>query len=248
MDRFILHHLPIPNALIQFIRQIGRLSKDLVSALIRHRSKSPAIPVAEDKHQTIFNNSIKSGCCYGYHANHLRPTYDIDTSSSRMISNPNDAIVQARWEQRFVGGCNKYYQEFKSMSNGIAVFKCLEHQEIMGFHVLKTPEGLDDYFATILMLYPNDSAPEMVLCDNACQMQRYFMHREPKKFCNTLFLNDQFHCKGHKCGAIYDIKYYKESIVAEVRNMNKIVVQSLEHFLSLSPLSFSLLFDYLINL
>ena len=111
-----------------------------------------------------------------------------------------------------VGDCTKYFHKFQSMSNGIVIFKCIEHEEIMGFHTMRTPEGLNDYFSVLMMIYPNLESPTLVLGDVACQLERYCMNREPSKFKNTLFLNDELHSQGHKCGPLYNVKYFKDAL------------------------------------
>ena len=65
-----------------------------------------------------------------------------------------------------------------------------------------------------LMMYPDDSAPAIIVSDLACQLERYCMNREPKKFRNTLFLNDEIHAQGHKCGPLYNVSYYKDSLAS----------------------------------
>ncbi len=197
----------VPEEWFSLIKEVAMLSSEYVSKLELIRGESPSIPAAEPKHQSVFDNSVVSGTCYGYEVHHTRPTYDLDQQSKK--ENAPNLIDE---EDQYVGECNKYYHEFNSMSNGIVTFKCMDHGEMTGCHVMREPEGLNDYFSLMIMKYPGNTAPEVVLCDNACQLQRYCMHREPSKFKNTLFLNDEMHATGHKCGLIYSVKPYKDNV------------------------------------
>ena len=196
-ERFVKSCAEPPTCWFSLIKELAMLSSDCVTKLESARSKSPPIPTAQPKHQSMFDDSGASGCCYGYKMHHTRPTYDYDSESKTL---------------KHVGECNKYYHEFNAMSNGICTFKCLEHEEMIGYHVMREPEGLNDYFSLLITIYKDNDAPKLVLCDNACQLNRYCMHREPQKFKNTLFLNDEIHSKGHKCGPLYCIKPYKDSL------------------------------------
>ena len=194
--------VPIPPCWIEFVKEIAGLSRDSIAQKEEIRANSPAAPAADDeKHQSLFEQSEVSGCCYGYPVHHTRPTYDYH---SEKIKNYKTEIK--------VGDCSKYFHKFDSMSNGIVIFKCIEHEEIMGFHVMRTPEGLNDYFSVLMMIYPDYKAPTLVLGDVGCQLERYCMNREPTKFKNTIFLNDEMHAQGHKCGPLYNVKYFKDAL------------------------------------
>jgi len=197
-ERFIKSGGVPPKEWIDLIQELARCARyaQILKESIRAEQKD--VPAATDLHQQIFSNYTESGTCYGYTVHHTRPAYNYEPR-----------------EEQEVGECNKYFHKiYGGMSNGIVIFKCMEHEEIMGFHVMKEPEGLNDYFSVILMMYPDESAPAIIVSDLACQLERYCMNREPKKFRNTLFLNDEIHAQGHKCGPLYNVSYYKDSLAS----------------------------------
>ena len=205
---FLKTNVEVPACWIALVKELAKLSRQSISQKEAIRAESPSLPAAEERHQTIFDQYEASGSCYGYKIHHTRPKYDFQSerkgkSKKKNVESDNNIKV---------GDCNKYFHKFSTMSNGIVIFKCLEHEEIMGFHVMSTPEGLNDYFSALIMMYEDDKAPKLVLGDIACQLERYCMNREPSKFKNTLFLNDEMHSQGHKCGPLYNVKYYKDSL------------------------------------
>ena len=206
-EGFVRIDVEPPQQWIDLVKSVSVLCGDMISRLCKARECSPAAPKSEPIHQSIFDRSAISGSHYGYTVHHTRPTYDYnsETIKKRRKQDQDESDINN-------ANCNKYYNEYTKMSNGIIVVKCAKHEECMGWHTLKTPESVNDCFSLIMVMYPGNTAPSIVLCDNACQLHRYCMYREPQKFKNTLFLNDEFHAKGHKCGPLYNIKYFKDSL------------------------------------
>ena len=211
-EHFLKTNVEVPNCWLALVRELAQLSRNSVAEKEAIRAQSAPLPAAADKHQSIFQEFEVSGSCYGYQIHHIRPKYDYYSERKKKDNKKkteSDNNLQ-------VANCNKYFHKFKSMSNGIVTCKCLEHEEMMGYHVMSKPEGLNDYFSLFIMIYKGDTAPKLVLCDIACQLEKYCMNREPKKFKNALFLNDEVHSKGHKCGPLYNVKYFKESLASLV--------------------------------
>lgn len=135
--------------------------------------------------------------------------YFIFSANNNGINDGNEAKCDDVIDESndFVADCKKYYMEYLKMSHGIVVLKCIDHGEIIGYHVMNSPESPNDYFSIITMIYIKP--PKFVLCDIACQMQKYCMTREPDLFKDTIFLNDQMHGNNHKCGVYFNVKSYK---------------------------------------
>ena len=203
----------VPECWLVLIREIAQLSRQSIALKEEIRAGGPPLPAAEEKHQSLFEEYQVSGSCYGYRIHHTRPKYDYDSETKKKKKDKKKKKNVVIYEDNIkVGECNKYFAKFSTMSNGVVIGKCLEHEEMLGFNVMVTPEGLNDYFSLFIMLYPDNTAPKLILGDVACQLERYCMNREPKKFKNSLFLNDEAHSQGHKCGPLYNVKYFKESL------------------------------------
>ena len=205
--RWLKSSIPMPDAFITLLRDVASRSHTMVCQLVAARNKSPAIPLATDAHQSVWRDYTVSGCNYAtYEVHHIRPKYDHVSETRPKPKKKGDVIH----ERNPNGDCHKNYLTYKDMSNGVVIFLCADHHEVIGWHVLKNPESVNDCFSLLLMMYPGDEAPEAILCDNACALHKYCMIREPTKFRDTLFINDDFHAKGHKCGPYYSASAWKD--------------------------------------
>ena len=196
--------IAVPTEFIELLHDVAEKSKKYIDDAIAHRRTQPAAPIAHpsDPVQQLFKNSAVTGVSYNeYTVQNTRPKYDWRSENKKGKTKESEAN----------GDCNKYYHEMQDMSNGLVVFMCADHNEVVGWHILKNPESVDDAFSLMMMLYPGDEAPDHVNCDNACALHRYCIYREPGKFNKTIFSNDQFHSKGHKCGPYYNVKYWKDT-------------------------------------
>jgi len=202
----------LSNHFYDLIEQLGGLASQVQKERHDARVAQPQIEKATDIHQTLFKNPKINGTHYGFDAKALRPIYDYASEAKNDNNSQDIDLVDAlNDESTQVGNCNKYYAEYSKMSNGLVVFRCLEHGYVFGSHVLRDPESENEYFSLMLMIYGGQEGPDFVVCDTACQLDRYCKNREPLLFKKTKFINDELHATGHKCGAIYNIKYYKHS-------------------------------------
>ena len=64
-----------------------------------------------------------------------------------------------------------------------------------------------------------ETAPVVIIYDNACKLHQYCLNREPLFFKNTLFVVDRFHWKGHVgCTSGYSLDTYRLSV--DLRSIN----------------------------
>eukprot|EP01083_Nonionella_stella_P045788 122775_1 len=134
-------------------------------------------------------------------------------------------------EREKMGDCKKHFHRYSQMSHGLLTMKCLEHEQMIGYHIVKTPESTDEYFSALCQMYPGLTAPDDVILDNPCNVQPYMMYREPDKFKNTQFHSDIFHgWAGHICGPLYCSRYWKETSsryykvnTSSIESMNRIL-------------------------
>ena len=124
---------------------------------------------------------------------------------------------------------------------GLFLVFCDEHDELIGFHLLKYYESTRTVHDLILSRF--EGAPSIVIYDHACDLHKYSMQREPKFFAETQFVVDKLHYGGHEdCSSAYDPYKYKElddvntTIYEQVNSQIKHTRRSLqkmtqEHFL-----------------
>ena len=210
INQFHASPIQIPQEWIDLIQEVAVLSRDSVHHLETIRNFQPPVPKARAQDQALISDPHSNGCDYSsYECQATRPTYDFDSERKKKNKdcNGHDEINDDPH-----GDCNKYYQSYQTLSNGIMAAVCGDHDEAVGYHVLRRPESVNDIFSLILMIYPHDQAPEIVICDHSCSLQRYCMYREPTRFKHTMFLNDTWHGGTHLCGPYLNFRYWKQRV------------------------------------
>ena len=81
---------------------------------------------------------------------------------------------------------------------------CFGCRKVVKFSLTADAESPATVFELIYTRFPDDPAL-LIMYDNACNANHYFLNREPA-FCNNMELYiDNFHFKGHKnCSRAYD--------------------------------------------
>jgi hypothetical protein len=105
--------------------------------------------------------------------------------------------------------CNKFTRRDRIFSPGL--FSCFcPHGICWGFSIMKQYEGPSTAFDMLLHRFPE--APGMVIYDNACNLSRYALKREPGFFAKTQFRIDRVHQPGHVgCHEGYSLTTYPEN-------------------------------------
>jgi hypothetical protein len=86
---------------------------------------------------------------------------------------------------------------------GLFLVFCHEHDELIGFHLLKYSESTRTVHDLMLSRYK--LAPRIVIYDHACDLHKYSIAREPKFFADTAYYVDKLHYGTHKdCSCAYD--------------------------------------------
>lgn len=105
--------------------------------------------------------------------------------------------------------CNKFISRDRTFSPGI--FSCFcPHGICWGFSIMKQYEGPGTAFDILVRRFPE--APGMVIYDNACNLSRYALKREPGHFAKTQFRIDRVHQPGHVgCHEGYNLSSYPDN-------------------------------------
>jgi len=90
--------------------------------------------------------------------------------------------------------CRKDVTRCSGLTPGIFTFFC-PHGVCLGFSILERYEGPSTAFELLFQRFP--TAPRMVIYDNACNLSKYCLLREPAFFAKTEFRIDRLHWKGH---------------------------------------------------
>lgn len=90
--------------------------------------------------------------------------------------------------------CTKYTQSHPGLTPGIFAVFC-PHGMCMGFSIMSRGEGPKTAFDFIFHRF--SSAPKMIIYDNACNLHRYSLRRQPLFFARTRFAIDRMHQNNH---------------------------------------------------
>jgi hypothetical protein len=86
---------------------------------------------------------------------------------------------------------------------GLFLVFCHEHDELIGFQLLKFYESTRTVHDLLLSRFPR--APSIVIYDHACHLHKYSISREPKFFADTTYYVDKLHYGNHtECSCAYD--------------------------------------------
>ena len=135
---------------------------------------------------------VHSGILTGLPRIRQRPVYQADNIKD------NGDVRSAGMECR--------HAFFKPGDRTGGLFTCLcEHGFVYASFIIKQAEGRNEPF-TFMTCYLK-KAPEVVIYDNACNLQDYCLSRAPMFFRETRFFVDSFHWLNHEsCGVGYKIK------------------------------------------
>ncbi|XP_066304517.1 uncharacterized protein [Branchiostoma lanceolatum] len=128
---------------------------------------------------------------------------------------PRFAMNEAR-KRKETDSCRKESYGHPSLTPGLFTLFC-PHGVCFGFEVMRSCESPQHPFEIIRTRFK--TAPRTIVYDNACQLHRYVMNRDPHFFKKTQFLVDRFHWKGHVgCSLGYCMDSYSASV--DIRTIN----------------------------
>ncbi|XP_066277571.1 uncharacterized protein [Branchiostoma lanceolatum] len=128
---------------------------------------------------------------------------------------PRFAMNEAR-KRKETDSCRKESYGHPSLTPGLFTLFC-PHGVCFGFEVMRSCESPQHPFEIIRTRFK--TAPRTIVYDNACQLHRYVMNRDPHFFKKTQFLVNRFHWKGHVgCSLGYCMDSYSASV--DIRTIN----------------------------
>ncbi|KAI6657250.1 hypothetical protein LOD99_11153 [Oopsacas minuta] len=102
--------------------------------------------------------------------------------------------------------CSKKYPKHHKFSPGLIAISC-QHRVLYN-----------------LLLSIFKVQPKVIIYDNACNLHKTCMKRDPKVFMDTTFLIDRFHSTNHKCSSSYSLRNIKTE---EMKKINSQVCEQL---------------------
>ncbi|XP_067949054.1 uncharacterized protein [Watersipora subatra] len=117
--------------------------------------------------------------------------------------------------------CSKIGKRQKNLLPGVFLVHC-PHAVCYGFEIMDNHESPNTPFTAIRTRFT--AAPEVIVYDNACNLHKYAINRDPGFFAKTKFLVDGFHWGNHTgCTTGYNSGCYIQykdlnTQVAEQRN------------------------------
>lgn len=170
-----------------------------------------ALAVLDDIMKTIVNTFM---CC------------DTNKEYSDVVSNqlsffPTLPTVHGKGKYKADGqqdkdNCRKEGYRHPTLTPGIFTVYC-PHGICYGFEAMTECESPKVPFAIFKTRFPK--APDVIIYDNACNLHKYCLSREPDYFKNTRFLVDKFHWKCHiACSEGYNMERYTACVDTQTIN------------------------------
>ncbi len=136
-----------------------------------------------------------------------RAATDPSKCGYKYTMSPNRGDVRSSWfcpsstvDEHKCGDCTKRqfeYQVSHRSRAGLWIWVCLQHERIVGWHIMPKHEGRRD---PLLSLYRmKEKAPKVILVDFSCGAEESSLNWAPEFFMNTSFYHDIFHGYTHKC-------------------------------------------------
>ena len=161
------------------------------------------------RHSTVYRDHTTMELLKTYQDHFLQLTAS-DHSSQRMVElfaryglSPNPRTSIAHWEAS-QEGCNKLRTKSisKRQRSSLWVYMCMDHQTIVGFHVMAHGEGRRD---CVLPLYKfKKDPPQVLFCDTACHCEESGMNWLPHYYQNVKMFHAIFHGYQHLCSGTFD--------------------------------------------
>jgi len=101
------------------------------------------------------------------------------------------------------GLCNKHSLTGTGKTPGLFKVFCFDCNRLTGFHAMTTSESPRTVFDLLLTRW--EEQPDLVVYDNACNVHRFALKREPYLFRDVSFVVDATHWSGHvMCSGSYN--------------------------------------------
>ena len=105
--------------------------------------------------------------------------------------------------------CGKYANRRNRFMPGVLLVFCLDHGTCLGFHVMHNHESPRTLFELFYTRWKEP--PAVIVYDNACNAQKFFLAREYAFFKNTKFVIDKLHFYFHcRCSPVYNPYFHAE--------------------------------------
>ena len=122
------------------------------------------------------------------HGRSVRTSWPLPTTSEKLVDSKGSC-----------DGCKKVrhvYQGHRQRA-GLWVYMCMEHQTIIGFHIMADGEGRRDGIIPPYRFMENP--PEAILGDYVCGWEESALTYLPEFYMLVQFFHDVFHGCMHKC-------------------------------------------------
>lgn len=176
-------------------------------------------PIEKDTYEKEINSLPGSECANTFNMKELMttgyhfPGYPVCRKIPEVRISSTTPVVQ----------CNKTYKQKGTMTPGLVMFHCLDHNKCLGFIVQDKAESPKMISEVLLTRF--ETMPEVIVYDTACHLAEYMLNRFPTPCKKTIFMVDAFHYDNHvECAESFDSALYKEllqdvnSSLAEQKN------------------------------
>eukprot|EP01084_Bolivina_argentea_P294554 506850_1 len=184
----------LPREFVCFMKKVGERGSVIRSDYKKNRYKDGNVRItdlaASEENKIRMRNCTTSGADYSGDLLYYRPNYSIDGKRNYKEQTK----------------CKKSYNKREHMTSAFLIGVCPHVCPIFDC-ICKKAESVDHVSSSIMCTMP--TAPDFLFYDNPCKEQDSCLLREYEYWEKCVFISDQLHIPGHKCGYLYSCKPYK---------------------------------------
>lgn len=147
-------------------------------------------------------NPATTGCRYMLteHGKSVRSRWAIPKSSEKHV---DQTLGSAN-------GCQKKRYKYVGHRQraGLWIVSCMQHECVVGFHVMEHGEGRRDAFLPLHRFMKE--APEAFFSDYVCGIEETALNLQPEYWHGTSFYHDRFHGFSHKCSERFESRRHPQ--------------------------------------
>eukprot|EP01084_Bolivina_argentea_P294553 506849_1 len=184
----------LPMEFVRFMKKVGERGLKIEIDYRRNRYKQGNVKITDLTASEDDKNRMRDFTSSG-----------ADCSGDLLYYRPNYSIDGKR-NYKEQSKCNKKYNKRENMTSAFLIGVCPHVCPIFDC-ICKKAESVDHVSSSIMCTMP--TAPDFLFYDNPCKEQDSCLLREYEYWEKCVFISDQLHIPGHKCGYLYSCKPYK---------------------------------------
>ena len=156
------------------------------------------------------------------HGKSIRCSWPLPPSAEKAVDNDKGSSE----------GCKKVRFTYVGhrQRSGLWFTLCMDHQTVVGYHVMPHGEGRRDAFFPIYRFL--ETPPEAIFGDYVCGIEETSVNYLPEYFCKSEFFHDVMHGCSHSCSERFCSRRLSAYAVINTSLMEQVMYSSRPHILT----------------